>query len=486
MANQHISRRSFLKLSALAVASAAVSSCTPQAPASPATTQAPQAPAATPPPAKEVTLDVMAPYSEYEGPYREIWNVFEQQNPGIKINLFSINEDTAAAYEAKVAGGYLPAMENSDNLAVKADKTGYQNFIDLATIDFPYFDRWTYDVKNAWTSIYGLPGPRTLDIFQGFIFTWAYHSDLMEKAGLDPYKDVKTLDDLKKWLEAGTAWAKTQKDVDRFWNLSWHNGAFGNIIQDMISLAHPDGQRQNQRDCYLGKKKFNDPDSPYRHVFEFFKEATDKGWVQENWWTLPWEGDMEAGYVSGRSVMVMHGPWIWDKALAANPAIQQKGYPLTPPADGQKTWVQGAMPPAVDKGFFIRAGNEKQPYWEQVKTAFFWFHSPEVVPVRAQTEGRAVVYKLDKPLDLKGPQWQGVLKDIGSDVFPNSQFEDSLTGAMLAAPYLKKGAKGVWDWESNGNNQVYADVMTGKITIQQALDMAQKNWEESYEGIPGV
>ena len=58
-----------------------------------------------------MTLDIMSPLSEYEGPYREIWSVYEEENPNVKINLFSINEDTAAAHEAKVAGGFLPGFE---------------------------------------------------------------------------------------------------------------------------------------------------------------------------------------------------------------------------------------------------------------------------------------------------------------------------------------------------------------------------------------
>jgi hypothetical protein len=54
----------------------------------------------------------------------------------------------------------------------------------------------------------------------------------------------------------------------------------------------------------------------------------------------------------------------------------------------------------------------------------------------------------------------------------------------MAAPYRVKGSRGVWDWESNGNNAYWADLLTGKITVQDVLDMAQANWEESYAGLP--
>jgi len=136
--------------------------------------------------------------------------------------------------------------------------------------------------------------------------------------------------------------------------------------------------------------------------------------------------------------------------------------------------------------FFIRAGNEEAPHWEQTKTAWNWFFSPEAVPIRAQAEGRKVLYKLDEPLELKGPQYTYVLKEIGEPggLWEDAVWEEGITGVVKAGPYLKKGAKGVWDWAANGNNVVFADVLQGKITVQDALDMAQRNWEESYEGLP--
>jgi len=108
--------------------------------------------------------------------------------------------------------------------------------------------------------------------------------------------------------------------------------------------------------------------------------------------------------------------------------------------------------------------------------------------MRAQAEGRFPLYKLDEPLDLKGKQYLKVCKFIGdtSGPWPNSQWEQNLTGNVMASPYRLKGSKGVFDWESNGNNVVFADLFAGKIDVQGALDVAQKNWEESYEGLPAA
>jgi ABC-type glycerol-3-phosphate transport system substrate-binding protein len=495
MSKKYVSRREFLRVSALTAAGLIAASCggaaQPAAPTAAPKEEAPaaateEAPATAAPSGEEVTLDIMS-LAEYEGPYREIWNVFEASHPGIKINVFSINEDTAAAHEAKVAGGYLPAIELTQEMQIFFDKNNYEIAVNLGELDFPWWDRWQFDVKNAWSDLHGLPGPRSLDVFQGFVMTWQYNQELMEQSGLDPVKDVKTWSDLQKWLADGAEWAAATDGVDWFWNQAWHNWIFGNNYMDAIPLAFADGQRDRQVECWLGKAKFNAEDSPYRHAYEFFKQANDEGWMPPSMWTRQWEGDMEASYIAGKSVMMLHGPWVWDKALAAGSEFavngHQAGIPATPPAEGQSVWMQSALPPNIDNQWFIRTGNEDTAHWEQTQVAWNWFWSPEAVPFKAQAEGRWPLYDLDEPLELEGPQFKAVLSQIGTEggLWADAQFEQAQTGNVEASPYRKKGSKGVWDWESNGNNEVFADVLQGKITVQDALDIAQRNWEESFE-----
>jgi hypothetical protein len=185
--------------------------------------------------------------------------------------------------------------------------------------------------------------------------------------------------------------------------------------------------------------------------------------------------------------MMLHGPWVWDKALAAGSefatAGHQEGLPASPPAEGKSPWTQAAMPPNIDNQWFIRTGNEDTPHWAQTQAAWSWFWSPEAIPMKAQAEGRWPLYDLDEPLDLQGPQYQKVLKEIGTEggKWSDAAWEQSISGTLAASPYRLKGSKGVWDWESNGNNQVFADLLQGKITIQDALDQAQANWEASYD-----
>lgn len=489
MRTKDMSRRDFLRISAIAAAGSTLAACgvATEAPPPPPAGATAVAPTTAPPAGAPVTLDVMS-LAEYEGSYREIWSVFENENPGIKINVFSINEDTAAAFEAKVAGGYLDHIELTQETQIFFKNDNYEMALNLGEIDFPWWDRFTFDAKNAWSNLFNLPGPRSLDWAQGYVMTWQYNGDLMAEAGLDPRTDVKSMEDLYKWMDEGTAWVKSSGKAEHFWNQAWHNWIFGVNYSECIPQGWSDGTRERMADCWLGKAKFNAEDSPYRHFYQFYLDAKNKGWITENMPQRLWEGDMEASYIGGKSVMMLHGPWVWDKASAAGSTFKQDGIPATPPAEGMETWWQSALPPNIDNQWWMRAGVDKLPTWPQNLAAWNWFFGPSAIPMRAQAEGRFPLYNLDTPIDLKGLQFLAVCKYIedAAGPWPNTKWEQAQTGNVLASPFRKKGAKGVFDWESNGNNQVFADLFAGKIDVKGALDVAQKNWEESYEGLPAA
>lgn len=488
MRTKDMSRRDFLRISAIAAAGSTLAACgvATEAPPPPDGATA-VAPTTAPPAGEPVTLDVMS-LAEYEGSYREIWSVFENENPGIKINVFSINEDTAAAFEAKIAGGYLDHIELTQETQIFFKNDNYEMALNLGEIDFPWWDRFTFDAKNAWSDLFNLPGPRSLDWAQGYVMTWQYNGDLMAEAGLDPRTDVKSMEDLYKWMDEGTAWVKSSGKAEHFWNQAWHNWIFGVNYSECIPQGWADGTRERMADCWLGKAKFNAEDSPYRHYYQFYLDAKERGWIPANMPQRLWEGDMEASYIGGKSVMMLHGPWVWDKASAAGATFKQDGIPATPPAEGMETWWQSALPPNIDNQWWMRAGVDMLPTWPQNLAAWNWFFSPSAIPLRAQAEGRFPLYNLDTPIDLKGLQFLAVCKYIedAAGPWPTSKWEQAQTGNVLASPFRKKGAKGVFDWESNGNNQVFADLFDGKIDVKGALDTAQKNWEESYEGIPAA
>lgn len=479
-----LSRREFLRMSALTAAGAALAACAPAAtPSAPA--EAP-AEAVAPAPAKEIVLDVIARQPEYLNIQRQIWDIFEKENPGIKINLFAVNEDEHAGLQAKIAGGYIPHIATTPTTTSAPVTEAYRLYYDLSQLsdeDFPWWDRWTFDIKHAFTERYGLPGPRALDVMAPWICTWHWHVDLMEQAGLDPRRDVKTWDDLNRLLREGTAWAKSNPDVDYFFDIGWHPL----VVISWLSawaLAFPEGQQENQNACWLNKAKFNGPDSPWRPVLHWLKELYDDGILPESWWTREWEPDFEASYIAKKSVMVFHGPWLWSKAKAADPTVVQLGLPASPPAEGQETWMQWQAGIDLFRWYALMEGVQNLPEWPEVKKAWAWWHSPKVVKMRAEGIGSPVVYRLDEPLELEGaPQWEGIRKDI--DV-PGGEFEQvkfvdpANWGVDKAQAYRLPGSPDTFDHNGSAPAKV-GELMTGKITVQEFLDWAQANYEASYD-----
>jgi ABC-type glycerol-3-phosphate transport system substrate-binding protein len=482
-----LSRREMLKLMGLGASGAALVACgttTPDPTEEAAPTEAPEE-AAPEAPAEAVTLDVISRQPEYLNLQREIWDIFERENPDIKINLFAVNEDETPAMIARIAGGYIP------HIATTPTTTGdppveayslYMNLSELSDDDFPWWDRWTFDIKNAFTNIYNLPGPRALDVMAPWTCSWHWHQDLMEEAGLDP-RSVTSWEELNELLEKGTEWANSNPDVDYFLDQGWHP-LVPLVWANAWALAFPEGQQEHQNACWRGEKKFNDPDSPWRPVYQWLKDSYDKGIFPESWWTREWETDFEASYIAKKSVMVFHGPWLWDKTLAADPTAVQLGLPGTPPAAGQDAWMQWLAGIDTFRWYALMEGVQELPEFPQVKKAWAWWHSPDVVKMRAEGIGSPVVYTLDEPLELEGAaQWEGVRKDIDvpGGAFENTQFIDPANWAETqAGAYAVPGSTNTWDHNGNASTKI-GELMTGDISVQDFLDWAQANFEASYD-----
>jgi ABC-type glycerol-3-phosphate transport system substrate-binding protein len=387
---------------------------------------------------------------------------------------------------AKVAGGYVPAMETcwSSGNSFRINQDTYNVAIDLNTIDYPYFDLFLYDLKNSWSDIYGLPGPRIIDPYLGVVMTWQYHEDILDEAGLNPYGRVNTWDDLKLWLDEGSQWARSQNML--FWDQGWLNPWFGwHLNYDTMPLAFPEGQREHQLACWRGEKKFNAEDSPYRRYLEFFKEAYDKGWLPESFWTRRWEEDMESSFAAKQSAVMLHGPWTFDKTMAIDPSAVMAGFPATPPAEGQEQWMQLQSDPGIDTGsqaMFMRTGNESKPEWDLVRELFIWWHSPEIVKLRAEAIGFVPALQIDPPADIQGGQYKAIISQIETPggKFENVKWERSISGETQMGAKRKGGSPGTWDVESGNIATNWANLMTGEISVQDYLDLAQQNYDASY------
>ena len=143
----------------------------------------------------DVEITVRATQPEYVAQDRQIWDIFEEENPGIKIKLISINEPEEAAYHAKIAAGD-PSADLSCWEAI--DKDNYQFYVNWLELDYPHWNIFQYDAKKLFEEYEGIAGYQPyLQPFSGPTFTFIYNVDEMNKAGEDPKQSIKTLDDLR-------------------------------------------------------------------------------------------------------------------------------------------------------------------------------------------------------------------------------------------------------------------------------------------------
>ncbi|MFV1968414.1 MAG: ABC transporter substrate-binding protein [Pirellulaceae bacterium] len=443
----------------------------------PATTEAPaETPDTTAAPVEAITLDIEASQPEYQNAEEQIWDIFEAENPGVTVELFAVNEGQEEAYAARRAGGYSPAIEGNAGGGITFATA--ENYVDLLAVDTQWLDRWTYDVRTAQAEKLGTTGLRSLNVNSGFYMTWQYNKDLMDELGLDPRTTVVDQASLIQFLADGQALVDERDDIEFFWDEGWHNWVWGANFIDVWPLAYADGQRvPYQQDSWQGK--IDDPAAdPYRYTFQWVKDVYDAGLMPEEFWLREWETDMEASYIAGNSVMMLHGPWTWDKMLAENPDANQEGIPATPPEIPGDPWVQSVSPPNVVGGFKIPIENVDKPEWELILKAFNFWNSPEIVLLRAQIQGVTVEYTLDEPLVLEGPQYTGIIQEFQ----PGGFYEDVIienrpTGQDLIAPFKNEDAGETWDWQWV---DTWAAVMNDEMTVDEAVLWMQEQRDADF------
>jgi hypothetical protein len=107
-----------------------------------------------------------------------------------------------------------------------------------------------------------------------------------------------------------------------------------------------------------------------------------------------------------------------------------------------------------------------------------------VIAMRAEVLGQVPQYDLgDVTVNLSGPQWLGVVKDIATPggLWEDVQYTTGTWGDQVAGTKQIAGSPGTWDFQSGAMVEPFAKVMQGDMSFQEFLDWGQKNWEESYE-----
>jgi len=425
---------------------------------------------------ESVTLEIVASQPEYEAQEREIWNLYIEENPYIKIDLITVNEDTAAAFNTRVAAGDAPDMQ----CYVGVDKDNYKTYQNLAEIDYPYWDLIQYDAKGVFAEANGTEEGYVpcLYPFSGVTFSFIYYEDEMDKSGLKPRETVRSMADLDQFL----AELKEYTDANGIkytLDAGWHSWCV--FSQEIDELAVALGTNQEElKDLWINRKiSWTDlENNPYVPAFEKLKEWYDKGYMPEKWWTRNWETDFEAGFIAKNSILCYHGPWLWTKVETANPGVQLSGFPFPPNEDN--IIQNGAVEPG--KGTVLFECNKNGEKQEEAVKAFIWWNSPEIIKIRAEAFGAVPLFDLSSvgAPELASSQYNSVIKPIQEGFFGEGViFDSSLWASTLVGRYKVKDAKEVLAADDMAVN--YGDYFEGKITIEDLMKICQQRYEASYK-----
>ncbi len=418
----------------------------------------------------ETVLQVSATQPEYMAQNRAIWDLYEEENPEVKIELFAINEDTEAAYQARVAAGDPADIRG----LVFPTKDNYQTYVNLLEIDYPYWDLLTYDARNVFEQTFGVPDyVPALNVNGGLFMSFVYYADRMAEAGLDP-KSIENVDDLRAFLAELKAYVDSQDDLDYVLDNGWHPRAWGRWILEAWGVGLG-ASKEDFRRLWLGEIEWTDKENnPMVPALELVKEFTDAGYLPPNWWERAWEQEYESSFIGGRSILAYHGPWLWNKVLAQNPDADLDGF-FFPANEEGVIWQDSTT---LDRGSVLYVANQDKDTYDEAVKALIWWTSPEIVKLRAEAVGFFPAMDLSSVggVDLTNPQFVKLIKPVMEE--GAYTFDSSLGGQGAGGPLQKSGTPYVI--EDNAMASVLGEYFGGEITLDDLLQQMQTRYDQAY------
>ncbi len=426
---------------------------------------------------EKVEFEFIALQPEYENAQREIVAQYMRDNPHVTITTISYNEDQTHLLKARVAAGDPPACGAGSPFI---DKETYMDYVDLNTIDYPYWDLMTFDVAALWQKLLGFKGYiPALRILRGPVYwSMVYHKDITDAAGVD-------MSNINTWAEFESAMASLKEYAEGSDSINYvfdfGGGAPWSIALLLNGLAFSlsDGSKDFIKP-YLGETSFTDADGPYARALSKMKELYDTSYLPKEFWTRAWDTDYEASFIAKKSIIAYHGPWLWDKVMDADPGAQLSGFPL--PANGSSNyWIN---PGWLNTGSVIFKAWEDKPEYPEIVKFFIWYQSPEIVKRRAELLSSVPYMDMSSAggVDLAGGQYAEIIQPVLSGKYPGS-FVNIVAPAGEVKVFKEPAAADV----ISGVDImiVYKDYLTGEISLEDVLKTWQDRWEIAYPELSG-
>jgi len=428
----------------------------------------------------KVEIELLLVEAEYSTQTNELLKMYSKENPNVSFKIHGWTEGQDAVWEARIAAGDPPHLfENAPANPITKDR--YEFLYDLRKLDYPYWDRFPFDVKTRWSEVFGVPNYLPiLPIWSPVIRTFIYDAEKMKEAGLNPKETVKTLADLESFLAQLKKYVDSKKGttLQYVFDMGWTPNGYGRAVPFAITTMV--ASLEEQYAVWQGKIRWDDMEkSPYAKSMALIKKWYDLGYFPPKFWTRQWEPDYEAGFIAGKSIFTWHGPWLWDKFIAAKPTAKLDGFTLPP----NKDKLVGTDSFVPDNGVGIFKVHEKKPMFEEVKKFFVWYNSPKIVKARAEIRGRVPLFNLQDvgSPNLRGLQYTQVVRPFnegklwGADVrWDMRPWPDG-----IVAKYRVKGTPEVL--RDDAMAAVWGDFLENRISLKEFLSILQKRWEVAYK-----
>lgn len=378
MKDTRLSRRDFLRLSALTGAGTILAACAKQATEAPAEALE-EEPVATPPPAENVKITVWGWWQDRMNFFQESGTKFTAENPNIEVEVISIDQDLWPKVYASVPASTGPTL-------LKMITTNYFAMRDqglLLELDEISFERAFLKEKfpnHPWDAYgyYVIPEGN-----QGALMM--YNKKMFEEAGLDPENPPKTWDT---YVEAAKKLTQTENGaikVEGYSDDGWIINLNYLYQQDAMVVT---------RDGGVLKANFNTPEMG--KTYQFLQDAafTHKIWD----YAFPYVSE---AFGSGLAATAIGEAWLVGEIKSNFPEVGEvMGFAAPPTPTGEAKPYYGRQNSVLGLSSVInRPDNETEAgrkflkflYKEDVESQFKLSNISGLVPAHADNLTRAEV-----------------------------------------------------------------------------------------------
>jgi len=291
---------------------------------------------------------------------------------------------------------------------------------------------------------------------------------------LEQAEAMNTWDDVDAFLANLKVQVDGSSDLDYVFDFGWHSWVIAENWLPMFAVSLGEDVADTVK-LYKGEIAWTDlENNPYVVAFEKMKEYYDMGYMPEQWWLRGWEAAFESSFVGKRSAFTWHGPWIWSKATAADPAAELGGAPLPPkPGTGELlNNLQGVRGAVIYSQW---ADSELMP---EIEKAFVWWNSPEVAEMRAEAYNFLPNFKSLMPIKSDSDQYiEAIAEVFDGQHGANAHWIDYAYGPNAVIQFLNKGSERVI---ADSQAAIIAQYLEGEISMMDLMENFQTRWEKTY------